>query len=68
MDEQALISAAEAGDLDAFNQLVLSLQDLAFNLAYRILSDDDAAEDATQSAFISAYRHLDKSDRSHVVL
>jgi RNA polymerase sigma-70 factor (ECF subfamily) len=59
VDEQALIQAAKAGDLDAFNQLVLALQDLAFNLAYRILSDDNAAEDATQSAFISAYRHLD---------
>jgi RNA polymerase sigma-70 factor (ECF subfamily) len=58
MDEQALIRDAQAGDLDAFNRLVLAYQDLAFNLAYRMLSDDAAAEDATQNAFLSAYRSL----------
>ncbi len=58
MDEQALIRDAQAGDLDAFNRLVLAYQDLAFNLAYRMLSDDSAAEDATQNAFLSAYRSL----------
>ncbi len=58
MDEQALIRDAQAGDLDAFNRLVLAYQDLAYNLAYRMLSDDTAAEDATQTAFLSAYRSL----------
>jgi RNA polymerase sigma-70 factor (ECF subfamily) len=32
---------------------------MAFNLAARMLSDDDAAEDVTQIAFLSAYRSLD---------
>jgi RNA polymerase sigma-70 factor (ECF subfamily) len=59
MDEIGLITAARRGDLDAYNHLVLTHQELAFNLAYRILADDAAAEDATQTAFISAYRHLD---------
>ena len=58
MDELALVRAALDGDLDAFNRLVLAYQDMAFNLAYRMLSDDDAAEDVTQTAFISAYTHL----------
>ena len=58
MDELALIAEARKGDLDSFNHLILSYQELAFNLAYRILGDDDAAEDATQTAFISAYRSL----------
>jgi RNA polymerase sigma-70 factor (ECF subfamily) len=44
--------------LNAFNHLVLTYQDMAFNLAYRMLSDSAAAEDATQTAFISAYRNL----------
>ena len=58
MDELALVHAALEGDLDAFNRLVLAYQDMAFNLAYRMLSDDDTAEDVTQTAFISAYTHL----------
>jgi RNA polymerase sigma-70 factor (ECF subfamily) len=60
MDEIKLISDAQGGDLDAYNHLVLMYQDMAYNLAFRILSDDDSAEDATQNAFISAYRNLSK--------
>ncbi|HPO58883.1 MAG TPA: sigma-70 family RNA polymerase sigma factor [Anaerolineaceae bacterium] len=58
MDEVALIQAAVQGDLTAFNRLVLAYQEIAFNVAYRMLDDPDAAEDATQTAFISAYRNL----------
>lgn len=58
MDETRLINDAVNGDLDAFNRLVLAYQDKAYNLAYRMLSDGVAAEDATQNAFISAYRGL----------
>ncbi len=58
MDEVALVRAAQKGDLDSFNRLVLAYQEMAFNLACRMLSDDDAASDATQTAFLSAYRSL----------
>ena len=58
MDELALIDAARQGNLAAFNRLVLSYQSLTYNLAYRILSNGDAAQDATQEAFIKAYRNL----------
>lgn len=58
MDESRLIQSAQKGDLDAFNQLVLTYQEIAFNVAYRILGDDSAAEDAAQNAFLSAYRSL----------
>src|SRR5512136_2525963 len=58
MDEPALISAAQKGDLDSFNTLVLHYQHQVYNLAYRIMGDDAAASDATQEAFISAWRHL----------
>ena len=60
MDEQALIAAARKGDLPAFNQLVLLYQSLAYNVAYRILNDPDAAADATQDAFLKAYRAMSK--------
>ncbi len=58
MDETALIRSAVDGNLDAFNRLVLEYQELAFNVALRMLSEVPAAEDATQNAFISAYRNL----------
>ena len=58
MDESALILSAQKGDLDAFNGLILAYQDMAFNVAYRMLADEDLAEDAVQNAFISAYNNL----------
>jgi len=58
MDEPALIKAAQRGDLTAFNRLVISYQEIAFNVAYRIVGDADSAADATQDAFISAFKHL----------
>jgi RNA polymerase sigma-70 factor (ECF subfamily) len=58
MDESTLIRDAQHGDLDAFNTLVLAYQDIVFNTALRILGDEDLAADASQEAFISAFRAL----------
>ena len=58
MDEPALILEAQHGDLDSFNTLVLTYQDILFNTALRIMGDDDAAADATQEAFLSAFRAI----------
>jgi RNA polymerase sigma-70 factor (ECF subfamily) len=59
MDQLAeTIQSALNGDLDAFNQIVLEFQDQVYYQAYRIMGERDAAEDATQEAFISAYRKL----------
>jgi RNA polymerase sigma factor (sigma-70 family) len=58
VDEQALIQAARSGELDAFNHLVLKYEGLAYNVALRTLGDPAAAADATQDAFISAYKNL----------
>jgi RNA polymerase sigma-70 factor (ECF subfamily) len=53
-----LIQAAKQGDLDAFNRLVLAYQDKVFAQAYRMMGETDAAEDATQEAFISAFHSI----------
>jgi RNA polymerase sigma factor (sigma-70 family) len=58
MDETALIQAAQQGDLDSFNTLVLNYQDIVFHTALRILGEEDPAEDAAQEAFISAFRSI----------
>lgn len=58
MDEAELLRRAQRGDLDAFNTVVLAHQGRAYNVALRVLGDGEAAADATQDAFISAYRNL----------
>ncbi|MDA1329533.1 MAG: sigma-70 family RNA polymerase sigma factor [Chloroflexi bacterium] len=58
MSDEQFIQAARRGDLDAFNRLVLEYEGLVYNVALRLLSDPGLAEDATQDAFVSAFRNL----------
>jgi RNA polymerase sigma-70 factor (ECF subfamily) len=60
VDEKALIAAARRGDTHSFNQLVSQYQDMVYNVAYRILGDDQAAADASQETFLSAYQAVVK--------
>src|SRR5215207_11254431 len=54
-EETDLIKAAQRGDLDAFNALILRYQNLLFGIALRMLNDEDTASDAVQEALISAF-------------
>jgi len=56
--EPVLIQAAQHGDLEAFNHLVLRYQNLLFGIALRLLNDEDVAADAVQEALISAFRRF----------
>ena len=56
--EPSLILKASNGELDAFNELVLQYQDLAYHHAYALLGDPAQAEDATQESFIKAFQAL----------
>jgi RNA polymerase sigma-70 factor (ECF subfamily) len=56
--EKTLIKAAQRGDLEAFNLLILQYQNLLFGIALRLLNDEDAAADAVQEALISAFRRF----------
>ena len=58
MDEAQAIIAAQKGDLASFNRLVMMYQGLAYNVAYRIMGDADSAADATQDAFIKAFKSM----------
>jgi RNA polymerase sigma factor (sigma-70 family) len=55
---QDAIAHARAGDVAAFNTLVERFQQAAYRVALRMLGDGDAAADATQEAFIAAYRAI----------
>jgi RNA polymerase sigma-70 factor (ECF subfamily) len=56
--EPGIIARAREGDLDAFNALVEAHQRAVYNLCLRMVGIPAAAEDATQDAFISAYRNV----------
>jgi RNA polymerase sigma-70 factor (ECF subfamily) len=58
LTETSLIEAAQRGDLDAFNQLVLKFQDMMYRIALRTLNDEPSADDATQNAMIQAFRNI----------
>ncbi len=58
MDETTFIHAAQHGDVAAFNQIVRAHQAQVYRTAYRVLGDPASAEDATQDAFVSAYKHI----------
>lgn len=58
IEETQWIASARRGDLDAFNSLILRHQDALFNIAARMLGDEDQAADAVQEALISAWRSL----------
>lgn len=53
-----LVIRAPKGDLGAFETLALASHPRLFRLAHGILRDPAAAEDATQQALISMWRHL----------
>ncbi len=57
-NEPELLRRARDGDLDAFNELVDLHQRIVYNLCFRMLGSGAPAEDATQDAFLSAYRHI----------
>jgi len=56
--DEALVLAASKGDLEAFNQLVLSYQDLAYHHAYSLMGDPASAEDVAQESFVKAFQGL----------
>lgn len=60
LTEETWIQQASRGDLDAFNQLVLAHQNMAYAHAYALLGDPALAEDATQESFIKAFQAINQ--------
>jgi RNA polymerase sigma-70 factor (ECF subfamily) len=59
-DEGALVSAAKAGDLAAFEELVTRYESRIFRLTMNITQNREDAQDAAQDAFLKSYQNLDR--------
>ena len=57
-DEAALIKLAKNGNQTAFEQLVIANQTKVYNLALRMVGNEQDAYDMSQEAFIKAYHAL----------
>ncbi|MDQ3965461.1 MAG: sigma-70 family RNA polymerase sigma factor [Actinomycetota bacterium] len=59
LDDGVLVERTRDGDRRAFSELVRRHQAIVYRSCYRILGDREDAKDASQEAFIRAYRKLD---------
>ena len=63
-DEDLLIARTRAGELDAFDALVIRYMERAYAVALRVMRQREDAEDLVQEAFIRVTRHLHRFDQS----
>lgn len=59
-DEAAIIRKCREGDGDSYSVLVDRYKAMAYNVAYRMVGDEDTAKDLAQESFIAAYAGLDR--------
>ncbi|MFC1474486.1 sigma-70 family RNA polymerase sigma factor [bacterium] len=57
-DDLDLVERCKAGDLEAFDQLVLKYQDRVYSYACRMLRNPETAREVTQDIFLRAYRYI----------
>ncbi len=62
LDDRDLIARARTGDVRAYEELVVRYQQIAVRTAYLLCGSAADAEDAAQSAFVKAWRSLDRVD------
>jgi len=58
VEPRELVERAQAGHVAAFTALVERFQEMGFGYALAILGDVHLAQDATQEAFVAAFRNL----------
>ena len=58
LEDQRLLSALQAGDELAYEQLIQRFQTPVYNLAYRLLNDQADASDVLQEVFLKVFRNV----------
>jgi len=56
--EEALVARAKGGDYEAFEELVERHEEKVFRLALRFMRNEAEAQEVTQDALLSAWKHL----------
>ena len=59
LNDDDLVKRSRDGEKKAFSELVLRHQTVVYRSCYRILGNREDAKDASQEAFVRAYRRLD---------
>ena len=54
----SLVTAARAGDAEAYAEIVCRFQSMAYGFSYSMLGDSHVAEDVAAEAFLQAYQDL----------
>lgn len=57
-NEKNLIIQSKSGDIQSFETLIKGYQKMAYNVAYRIMGNEEDAKDMTQEALIKVYKNL----------
>ncbi|MGB9793115.1 MAG: sigma-70 family RNA polymerase sigma factor [Thermacetogeniaceae bacterium] len=58
VDVELLVRRAQAGDIEAFEELVVLYQDKVYNLSYYLAGNHADAQDLAQEVFVKAYTGL----------
>ncbi|MCQ1528501.1 RNA polymerase sigma factor [Lutispora saccharofermentans] len=56
--ERLLVDKSKKGDLDAFEELISAYEKKAYNIAYRMMGNEEDAKDMAQEAFIKIYKSI----------
>jgi RNA polymerase sigma-70 factor (ECF subfamily) len=62
--ENIYIDRVLSGDIDAFSYFIKKYKNLAFNISYAIVKDEQYAEEVVQDAFMKAFNGLKKFHRT----
>ena len=58
LEDHRLVSALQAGEEQAYEQLIERFQNPVYNLAYRLLNDQADASDVAQEVFLKIFRNV----------
>lgn len=57
-DEKKLIKKSISGDVESFEILISRYQKMAYNVAYRIMGNEEDAKDMAQESFIKIFKYI----------